>query len=166
MPHDVDLGRAGRCAHPVDKGGQFGGTLVDGCEAAECADRPRRPRDGAIGQREDAVAVVSQQRRIGTPVGLRTPARTVHENDGPRMLGSRLAIPVVGPGQGAAGPSEFAGDTGEEVVVDGQWILRRHRTGPEHCPQGQHESSDHPGDLRSLHSAPTAHRNWLATLRG
>lgn len=58
--------------------------------------RPRLLGEVAVRQREDAVALVGEQRRIGGPVGLPVSTRSVNENNRIGMFGSRFTRKVIG----------------------------------------------------------------------
>src|SRR5690349_4827970 len=110
MADDVDLLRAGGLTNPVDERGQLCGALLYGTEPADRADRPGSARNGSVVEGVDAVAIVGEERDVGAPVGLGAAAGTVHQHDWLRVLGRRLAVPVVGPGQRTTGIRQLVRD--------------------------------------------------------
>ena len=88
---DVDLRRTGRGPHPVDEPAELRGAVAHGREPADAGAEDA----GAVGQREDAVALGGDLRRVEEPVDGVVRAEAVHEHDGLRVRGRRTAAPVV-----------------------------------------------------------------------
>ena len=91
---DVHLAGAGCRNHPVDEPGQLLGALLHREEPAHLIQRKWQPRDGAVRQREDAVAVVRQQWSHDLPFG-HVCQQAVDQHDRFGVGGARLAGPVV-----------------------------------------------------------------------
>jgi hypothetical protein len=99
MSEDVDLCGAGALENPRDEVLQLGCARLDLGQAAESLPvggrgLGRRP----VGEREDAVALVGEQRPEGLPVRALVAERAVHQDDRIGMGSRGLAGPVVGAG--------------------------------------------------------------------
>src|SRR6202035_2503812 len=81
----------------------------------------------AVVEREDAVAMIGQDRRRGLPIVVHVREGSVDQHHGVRVLRGRSAGPVVG-SRGRDGGRGVGGQgRGGEVVVHRQVALRRRR---------------------------------------
>jgi hypothetical protein len=96
---DVDLARAGRDEDTVDEGRELLGAGLHPRHAARLVEGRINAVESAVGQREDAVAVVGEQRRDRLEVDGLVGEQPVDEYDRLGVLGARLAAEIIGSGR-------------------------------------------------------------------
>lgn len=129
VPEDIDFRRARRSQHLGDEAGELLRARLNRSPPREQGERWLVAGDEAVGEREDAVAVVGQQRGVRLPVVVLVGEQTVHEHHRIGVVAGRSARPAVCPWGVGVSVEQHGSRGGQKLVGHGELRRRNLRRG-------------------------------------